>query len=253
MKISIITACYNSENTIEDTIKSVLSQAHKDFEHIIIDGGSKDRTMDIVQRYNKQYGKKLKYVSEKDKGIYDAMNKGVKMATGDIIGILNSDDVYASKQTLSIINRTLEKDKYDGCYANLLYMDEKLEKPIRDWKTKTGKIKSGWMPAHPTFYVKKKIYDDVGLYNLKYKIVSDFDFMIRVCANKKYHFKYIDKCLIHMRLGGASSNGINGYIKNIKEAKQVLKDNGYKFSSIIIIKRFFKTAAQYVKAKNIKV
>lgn len=248
MKISIITATYNSQATIEDTLNSVLNQTYKNIEHIIIDGKSKDNTMKIVKKYEKKYDGKLKYISEKDKGLYDAMNKGIKMAKGDIIGILNSDDVYANNLVLETIVNKIKETKSDGCYGNLLYMDENLKKPIRDWKTGTGKIKSGWMPAHPTFYISKKIYKEVGFYNLNYKVVSDFDFMIRVCKNDKYKLTYIDDYLVHMRLGGVSSAGIKGYIRNIKEANKALKDNGYKFSWLIILKRIFITIKQYFLA-----
>lgn len=252
LKISIITVSYNSEKTIEDTIKSVLSQNYDNYEHIIVDGLSKDKTIEIVKKYEKKYKGKLKYISEKDKGLYDAMNKGIKMATGDVIGLLNSDDVYASNDVLKIINDNLCEDNYDGIHANLIYVSEDLKEPKRKWVSKEGKIKDGWMPAHPTLYLKKSVYEKKGLYNLDFKIVSDFDFIVRICDDPKIKLKYVPEYLIYMRLGGVSSAGIKGYIKNIKEANKVLKHNNFKFSEIVILKRIFKTINQMVKAKFMK-
>lgn len=251
LKISIITVCYNSSKTIEDTLKSVLAQDYNNYEHIIVDGGSKDNTIKIIKKYEKKYKGKLKYISEKDNGLYDAMNKGIKMSTGDVIGLLNSDDVYASNSVLSNLNAVIQKNKCDGVYADLLYVDETLKIPKRKWVSGIGKIKNGWMPAHPTLYLKKSVYDKKGLYNLKYKIVSDYDFIIRVCDDKNINLYYLNENIILMRLGGVSSAGMKGYIKNIEEANRVLKNNGYKFSEIIIFKRILKTINQIIKAKLI--
>lgn len=252
LKISIITVSYNSGKTIEDTIKSVLSQKYKNYEHIIIDGASKDDTIKIVKKYEKKYKGKLKYISEKDKGLYDAMNKGIKMATGDIIGLLNSDDVYASDNVLKLINENIINSDSDGVHADLLYVSEDLKVPKRKWIAKDGKIKNGWMPSHPTLYLKKEVYDKKGLYNLNFKIVADFDFIVRVCNDPNIKLKYIPENLIYMRLGGVSSAGIKGYINNVKEANKVLKHNNVKFSEIVILKRVFKTLMQMLRAKFIK-
>lgn len=252
LKISIITVSYNSSKTIEDTIKSVLSQKYDNFEHIIVDGASKDNTMEIVKKYEKKYQGKLKYISEKDKGLYDAMNKGIKMASGDVIGLLNSDDVYASNTVLNLINDNLLSEEYDGVHADLLYVSEDLKEPKRKWVAKDGKIKNGWMPAHPTLYLKKEVYDNKGLYNLDFKIVSDFDFIVRICNDPNIKLKYIPENLIFMRLGGVSSAGIEGYIKNIKEANKVLKHNNVKFSEVVIFKRIVRTLLQYAKALFIR-
>lgn len=252
LKISIITVAYNSGNTIEDTIKSVLSQTYDNYEHIIVDGGSTDNTLEIIKQYEKKYDGKLKYVSEKDNGIYDAMNKGIKMSTGDVIGLLNSDDVYNNNKVLEKISLIILNNKCDGIYGDLTYYDSDLKIPKRKWITGEGRIKSGWMMAHPTMYLKRKIYDKVGLYNTKYKIDADYDFIIRVTKNKIFNLIYIKENLIKMRLGGASSNGLNGYWKNIGEANVVLKDNNYKLSELIILKRIIRTLIQIIKAKLYK-
>lgn len=203
MKVSIITVTYQSEKTLKDTLESVLKQTYSNYEHIIVDGKSKDATMQIVKQYEAKYEGKLKYISEKDKGIYDAMNKGIQMATGDIIGILNSDDIYAKETVLETIVNTFEQTNCDGTYANLIFMDaETMTKPQRIWKSPTGKLEDGWHPAHPTLYLKKEVYDQIGLFNLQYKIVADYDFMIRMLKNKQIHLEYIDEDIIYMRARG---------------------------------------------------
>ena len=254
MKISIITTAYNSAKTIEETIKSVLSQNYQDYEHIIVDGASKDNTMEIVKKYEKEYNGKLKYISEKDDGIYDAMNKGIKMATGDIIGLLNSDDKYADSDVLKIIEETIRQNNCDGIHGNLLYMDSAtMTKPQRKWITKSTNIKTGNITAHPTMYLKKEVYDKNGLYNLKYKIVSDYDFMVRVLVDKDIKLIHINRYLIHMRIGGASSAGIKGYLYNLKESYIILKDNNIKFPIFICILRIIKTIWQMIAAKFVKI
>lgn len=250
MKISIITATYNSEDTLKDTLESVLKQKYQDYEHIIVDGLSKDSTMQIVKEYEKKYDGKLKYISEKDTGIYDAMNKGIKKATGDVIGFLNSDDIYANENVLSDIANMFNTKKCDGIYANLIFMDEEtMSKPQRVWKSKKGSLYTGWHPAHPTLYLKREVYDKIGVFNLQYRIVADYDFMIRMMKNKDIKLAYIDKYLVYMRLGGISTNGLKGYIKNMRESKKALKNNKIKFASIITFNRVIKTIFQMLKAK----
>ncbi len=252
MKISIITATYNSEKTLKDTLESVLNQTYQDYEHIIIDGKSKDNTMKIVKEYEEKYNGKLKYISEKDTGLYDAMNKGIKMATGDVIGILNSDDKYANEKVLQIIADKFKKTNCDGTYANLIFMDEEtMTKPKRIWKSPCGKLEDGWHPAHPTLYLKKEVYNKIGLFNLKYRIVADYDFMIRMLKDKTIKLEYIDEYIVYMRVGGASTAGLKGYIKNLKEAHQALKENNIKHPIIVDIKRIIKTLKEMkIKDKN---
>lgn len=255
MKISIITTSYNSDKTIEETILSVLSQDYDNFEHIIVDGNSKDKTMEIVKNYESKYNGKLKYISEPDKGIYDAMNKGIQMSTGDVIGLLNSDDKYANSSVLRKIAKTIEENNCDGIHGNLLFMDaETMTKPQRKWITKSTNIKTGNITAHPTLYLKRKVYDKLGLYNLKYKIVSDYDFMVRLLLDKNIHLVYINEYLIYMRIGGASTEGLKGYIYNLKESYQILKDNHVHFPACISFIRIIKTVIQMITAKfeNIK-
>ena len=254
MKISIITTTYNSEKTIEETILSVLSQTYQNFEHIIVDGASKDNTMEIVKKYESKYEGKLKYISEPDKGIYDAMNKGIKMATGDVIGLLNSDDKYANNKVLKTISETIKETKCDGIHGNLLYMDEEtMTRPQRKWITKSTNIKTGNITAHPTLYLKKELYDELGLYDLKYKVVADYNFMVKLLLNKDINLVHINEYLIHMRSGGVSSNGIKGYLYSLKESYRVLKDNNVRYAAIISFIRIIKTVWQMITAKFIKI
>lgn len=251
MKVSVITVTYNSEKTLKYTLESVLKQTYKNYEHIIVDGLSKDNTMQIVKKYETKYNGKLKYISEKDLGLYDAMNKGIKIATGDIIGILNSDDIYANETVLEKIVNKFKETKCDATYANLIYMDEEtMSKPQRIWNSPEGKLENGWHPAHPTLYLKKEVYEKIGVFNINYKIAADYDFMIRVMKEKSIKLSYINEYLIYMRAGGASTAGIKGYIENLKEANKVLKNNKIKHRYIVNLKRIIKTLTEMIKAKK---
>ncbi len=248
MKISVVTVCYNSEKTIKDTLESVLKQDYKSYEHIIIDGKSSDKTLEIVKSYEKKYQGRLKIVSEKDKGLYDAMNKGIELATGDVIGLLNSDDELADITVLKTIAGAFSKENCDAIYGDLEFRDETMQKVTRIWKSKTGSYKWGWHPPHPTLYVKKEVYKKLGLFNLKYPICADYDFMIRLMKSNIQLF-YIEKVLIHMRRGGRSTDGIKGYFNNFKESYRMLKDNEIPFAFFVNLKRTFKTFKQAIQAK----
>lgn len=249
MKISIITVCYNSETTIEDTLKSVLKQTYKDYEYIIVDGKSKDNTLDIIKKYETKFKGRLKWISERDKGLYDAMNKGIKMASGDIVGIINSDDILADKMVFKKIIRTFENRNCDAIYADLVIKDENLDKTVRVFNAKKGNYKVGWYPPHPTLYVKKKLYDKYGTYNQKYKIAADYDFMLRILKKSKLKICYINEVMVHMRSGGISTAGIKGYYKSFKESFLVLKENKIKFPLLVNIIRTGKLIMQVMMAK----
>lgn len=248
MKISIITVCYNSANTIEDTLKSILNQTYTNYEYIIVDGDSKDNTLEIIKKYKSKFMNKIKIISETDKGIFDAMNKGIKNSTGDIIGILNSDDILAHENVFSKIVKTFEKTNCEGIYSNLYILDKDLNKVLRKFKAKKGNYKLGWYPPHPTLYVLKKIYNNYGYYNLDYKIASDYDFMIRIMKNK-IKLSYIKDCLVYMRGGGISTDGLNGYKKSFNESIKVLKNNGIKFPYLVNFIRTFNIFNQVFAGK----
>lgn len=221
MKISIITPSFNSASTIADTINSVLSQDYFDIEYIIVDGGSKDSTVEII----KSYGEKIvKFVSEKDNGIYDAMNKGIKMASGDVVGILNSDDFYPDASVISDVVKAFNINMSDSVYGDLDYVDwDETTKIIRKWRAGKHTWKSfkfGWHPPHPTFFVKKELYDRLGLFREDLRIAADYELMLRFIYINKITMTYIPKVLVKMRDGGASSSGLSArkttYIEDAK-------------------------------------
>jgi len=251
MKITLITVCFNSEKTIKDTLESVLHQTFTNYEYIIVDGKSKDNTLKIIEEYIPKFKGKITLISEKDKGLYDAMNKGIKLAQGDIVGILNSDDILANRFVFQKIIDTFKETNCDGTYSDLLFMSEALEKPTRNFIAHNYTKHFGWHPPHPTLYIKKKIYQEIGNFNIKYRICADLDFMTRL-IKKEYKLEYMKKYLIIMRSGGVSTDGLKGYTRNLKEANEVLKNNNIKFYSIINLIRIFKTMKQGISAKWFK-
>lgn len=230
MKISIVTICFNSEDTIEKTIQSVIGQTYKEIEYIIIDGGSTDATKSIIEKYR---SKIAYYVSEKDHGIYDAMNKGVQACTGDVIGILNSDDFYADENVLEdIMDVFLKNPELESIYADLVYVDRLMEERIlRYWKSgayKKGQFLKGWMPPHPTFFVRKNVYTRFGGYNLELKSSSDYEFMLRVLHKHEISTKYLPRVITKMRAGGQSNISLKNRIRANKEDRKAWKMNGLK-------------------------
>lgn len=225
MKVSIITIAYNSEETIEDTIKSVVEQSYTNIEYIIIDGGSKDGTLGIVDRYKDGISK---IVSEPDKGIYDAMNKGVNSATGDLVGILNSDDLYAHPDVVSKVVTSIG-DK-DGLYADLVYVDrENTDQVTRYWKSgeyQSGAFKKGWMPPHPTFFVRKSCYEQFGTYSLELRSAADYELMLRFIHKNQISLAYLPETIIKMRVGGQSNVTLKNRLAANKEDRMAWKMNG---------------------------
>ncbi len=206
-KVTIITVCYNSGLTIRDTIQSVLIQNYPNIEYIIIDGKSQDNTMEIV---NEHQGKISQVVSAPDRGIYDAMNKGISLATGEIIGFLNSDDVYVDDKVVSNLIEVMIKAKSDSVFADLLIVAPKnISKVIRYYdssKFNPSKFRFGWMPAHPTFFIKRKFYETSGLFSLEYKIAADFEILIRFLYKARASYTYLPQVVIKMRSGGMSTS-----------------------------------------------
>lgn len=252
-KISLITVCYNSEKTISETFESVLKQKYDNLEYIIIDGKSTDNTMNIINKYKSKFGNQMIIISEKDEGLYDAMNKGIKLATGDIIGILNSDDMFFDDHVLNRINTFFNENECDGLYSDLFLMeDNNLHIPSRKFISGSLPYYFGGMPPHPTLYLSKKIYDEVGFYNVKYKIAADYDFIIRMYKNKKYKICYMKKFNVSMRPGGKSTNGIKGHFESFKDAYHVLHDNKVNFSFLVSLLKFSRTFFKAIKSKIIR-
>lgn len=246
MKISIITVSYNSASTIEDTIKSVLAQNYSGLEYIIIDGGSKDGTMDIVNKYTNNIAK---VISEKDSGIYDAMNKGIGLATGDVVGILNSDDFYKSNTVLKDVEHCFVQMNVDACYGDIEYIDrDDSTKVVRVWKAgeyKKDKLNSGWIPPHPSFFVKREMYTKYGLFNLNFRIAADYELMLRFLL-KGITLGYIAKVLVSMREGGFSGQSYVQRKKGWVELKKAWIVNSVSVPKCFIIRRLLSKITQYI-------
>lgn len=207
MKVSIITSCFNREATIKDAIESVISQNYPDIEYIVIDGASNDKSIEIIKQYQQHIAK---FISEKDKGMYEAINKGIKQATGDIIGLVHSDDFLYSKDTITHIVQQFERTGADLIYGNGLFVDfYNTNKIIRNWKSgvySKKKIRYGWLPLHPTVYIKKDCFQQLGLYDESFKIAADSDLLIRYLYESNLKISYLDEYIIKMRMGGLSTN-----------------------------------------------
>ena len=237
MKVSIITVCYNSEKTIKDTLQSVHSQTYPDIEYIVIDGLSNDSTNNIVKKYRDIVSI---HISEKDNGLYDAMNKGIKAASGDLIGILNSDDILASKNTIQHIVDCIGQN--DGVYGDVcFYSDDDFLNKKRHYSSSfftKEKFSRGMMPAHPSFYAKKECYEKVGLYRTDFQIASDFDMVLRIFSLSNTSFTYLEEEIVKMRLGGVSTSGfMSNYILN-KEILESCKNNGIKANWFLILSKY---------------
>lgn len=247
MKVSVITVCYNRKATIEQSIKSVLHQDYPNIEYIVVDGNSSDGTKDIIGSYSDQISQ---YVSEPDKGMYDAINKGLGMATGDIIGLMHSDDVFYDTAVISKIVEVFKNNPdTDAIYGNGIYVTNDDEQKIvrnriggeYDYK----RLKAGWLPLHPTVYIRKSIIDQYGKYNLSFKIASDTEFLLRYLFKHKISMTYLNTYIVKMRMGGLSTN--------YKRAFEVLKEdyNIYKFHQIsgirVVFQKKILALIQYIK------
>jgi len=236
VKISIITVCFNSKKTIRDTIESVLSQDYHEIEHIIIDGLSTDETMHIVSEYQ---NKITKIISEPDQGIYDAMNKGVKLATGDVIGILNSDDFFEDSKVISnVVSHFNSEPEVSLVFGDVVFVDplntQKITRFYGSNKFRPWKLRFGWMPPHPATFIKKSAYEKIGLYSLQYKISSDYEFFIRMLMVHKLAYIRINKVLVRMRAGGISTSGIKSSLLLNSEIVKGCRENGV-YTNIIFL------------------
>lgn len=225
MKISVITVCFNSARTLGDTLQSVAAQDHPDVEHIVIDGGSTDSTPEVMRQYG---GHVATYVSERDRGIYDAMNKGLARATGDVVGFLNSDDVYAHTGVLSRIAGIMDDAALDACYANLYFVDPHDEDVVRRvWRSRDYEpglcARRGWMPAHPTFYARRALYEQHGGFNLDYSLQSDFDMALRLLDIHHIRSRYVPEFWVRMRMGGASNASVRNVLRGNLEAWRAVR------------------------------
>ena len=250
MKISIITVVFNCKNALEDCIKSVLYQNYPEVEYIIIDGGSTDGTLDIIQKYKNDIAY---WVSDPDKGIYDAMNKGIKAATGDIIGILNSDDVYVDKEILQSVAACLSEKDVDSCYGDLVYVAaNNMDRKVRYWKAGSfnkKNFKKGWMPPHPTFFARRSVYEHYGLFNLDFSLAADYELMLRFLYKYDVSTTYIPMCLVTMRTGGACKPGANTF-NNMIENYRAWIVNDLKPNPLTFIMKPLYKMSQFLNRKT---
>lgn len=230
MKISIITTTFNSGNTIEDTLKSVLEQTYADWELIVVDGASKDHTLDVVLLYLPRFNGRLRYMSEPDKGIYDGMNKGIAMAAGEVIGILNSDDFYTANDVLEQVAKAMKDRTIDAVYGDVHYVHEAdLKKCVRYYSSKPFRrcwMRLGFMPAHPSFYCRREVYRKYGGFDLSYKVAADFEHLLRLIFVNRIRTLYIEKDFVTMRTGGASSSGLSSHKQIMRDHLRALRQNG---------------------------
>lgn len=242
MKLSIITVTYNSERTLRDTMESILSQTFQDFEYIIVDGSSKDATLDIIREYEPLFRGKMRYVSEPDKGIYDAMNKGFAMATGDVIGILNSDDFFTSDDVLQTVVDGFAGEYVDAVYADIHYVNtDDLTKCVRYYSSSVFRpwmMRFGMIPAHPSFYCRKAVYDQYGSFDTTYRIAADFEILLRLIFIHRIRTRYVKKDFVTMRLGGASTTGYGSWSLIMKEHLQIMKQHGVVTNRFLLSLRY---------------
>lgn len=239
MKVSIITAVYNARETIENTIKSVISQSYENIEYIVIDGLSTDGTIEIISKYKDKISK---FISEPDKGIYDAFNKGIKLSSGDIIGFLNADDIYAHNRVIENIVNTFKSKNVDSVYGDLIYIDKAGNK-VRYWKSgefNIENLKKGWMPPHPTFFVKRKIYELFGGYRTDFKISADYEISLRFLYKEKISIAYIPEVIVLMKTGGKSNLNLKNRLIGLKEDFKAIKENNLNGLVTLILKKISK-------------
>ncbi|WP_228850356.1 glycosyltransferase family 2 protein [Aegicerativicinus sediminis] len=252
LKVSIITATYNSAGSIKTAIESVNNQIYRNIEHVFIDGQSKDETLKIINEKS-QVSKTV--ISESDNGIYDALNKGIIYSKGDIIGLLHSDDFLAEPDIIEAVVDIFEKTNVDGVYGDLHYVKkDNTQKIIRHWKGKPFDIallKNGWMPAHPTLFLRRSVYEMYGGFDTSFKIAADYDFILRIMNEKKLKFKYLPMVFCKMRVGGASNKNILNIVLKSTEDYRALRKNQFNSPIIILLQKNLSKVPQFIRTFKI--
>jgi glycosyltransferase involved in cell wall biosynthesis len=252
MKISVITPTYNSESVIKDCIESVTNQSYKNFEHLVIDGASTDRTLQILEEYQNSL---TVVISKQDHGIYDAMNKGINLATGSVIGFLNSDDFYINNNVLNRVADIFIKDPLlDACYANLLYTDKlNTSRIVRYYKSKKffpGAFAKGWSPPHPTFFLRRSVFDRFGYFNLKYSIAADVELMMRFLEINNIRVRYVPELWVKMRMGGVTNKSLKNIWKQNQEVLRALRFHHLPTNTILFfLFKIFRRAMEFFRAR----
>ena len=251
MKVSVITVCYNSAKYLPATIESVLCQDYGNIEYVVVDGLSNDGTIDIIKSYEAKFCGRMKWVSEKDSGLYDAMNKGIRIATGDIVGILNSDDMFIDEHVITDVVNVFEKENVDSLYGNLVFVaPNNPEKIIRKWVSSNfqyGQFVKGWHPPHPTFFVKREIYERYGVFDTNIAISADFELMLRLLEKEKISTIYINRYFVKMRYGGESTGSLQKILIGNRNVIKAFKKNNIPLSFFYPVYRIFPKFAQYIR------
>ncbi len=227
MKISVITVVFNNRESIAAALDSVLAQANVDYELVVIDGGSTDGTLEVLNRYTERIAV---LVSEPDRGIYDALNKGIQRASGDVVGFLHSDDLFADTGVLSRLANIFADRSMDAVYGDLVYVRKvNPDQVVRYWRAgdfSRSRLGWGWMPPHPTFYVRRSVYRQIGLFDTTFRIAADYDFILRLLSRKGVKVRYIPEVLVKMRVGGASNRSLRNIVRKSSEDLRALRRNG---------------------------
>ncbi len=234
--MTIITATYNALPTLREAYASLFSQTHTDWEWIVVDGASTDGT---VEWLSELADPRVNWKSEKDQGIYDALNKGIARATGEVIGFLHADDLLAGPEVLADISARFQDSQIDGIYGDLQYVSAENGRVIRNWKSSAftlKKLQHGWMPPHPTCYFKKSVYEQIGTFDTSFRIAADYDFLLRSFASGKFQFAYMPLLITRMRIGGASSKWQN-LVKKSREDMRALRKNGMRFPLLVLFRK----------------
>ena len=242
-KVSVITTNYNDAANLKRIIAQVVRQDYENLEYIIVDGGSVDGSRELIQRAEERLPGSVRWISEPDGGIYDALNKGIRLATGDIIGCCF--DRYADEGVIRRMVDAMELEGTDGVHGDLCYMDG--DRIIRKWHQGQGTIRNGWMPGHPTLYLRREVYEQFGMYKTDYRIAADYEFMVRILYRQQVRLSYLPEILIYMSHGGTSTSGIKAYLESLKEGHRALKENEVPFAWITDLCRILRVLAQFVK------
>ena len=242
-KVSVITTTYNDASNLERIMDQVYRQDYENLEYIIVDGGSTDGTMELIRRMEKRMPGRFRYLSEPDRGIYDAINKGIALSTGDIIGCCF--DRYADEGVIRRMVQVMETECTDGVHGDLYYMDG--ERIVRRWHQGQGTIRTGWLPGHPTVYQRREVYETYGVYRTDYRIAADYEFMVRILYRKQVTLSYLPEILIYMSYGGTSTSSLGSYLLSLKEGHRALKENGVPFAWFTDLCRTVRVLLQFVK------
>jgi len=245
MKLSIISVVYNNDQYIEDCIESVASQSYRNREHIVVDGGSTDGTLEVIEKHR---DKITKWISEPDDGLYSAMNKGISMATGDVIGFLHSDDYYADQDVMEKVAGVFINKDVESLYGDLVYISKSGKRILRYWKSgnyRKGMVKWGWMPPHPTFFVKRELYKRHGGFNTNLRVAADYELILRFLGKHSISTHYLPEVLIKMRIGGNSNKSVKNLLRKSKEDFQAMKDNGLPIPIAALLYKNFSKLPQF--------